>query len=111
MLHHTTIPWLPERMRRLIFSLSCSSGKAANVPKPVSSVIASSSEITSSGQDLIALGVLVFGLRPSDSWYRVFDPHRGLTRLSEETRSPRCREHCRGCQLCHKDRCGPRPAC
>ena len=42
MLHHTTIPWLPERMRRLIFSLSCSSGKAANVPKPVSFVIASS---------------------------------------------------------------------
>src|ERR1700730_13016507 len=42
MLHHTTIPWPPERMRRLIFSLSCSSGKAANVPKPVSFVIASS---------------------------------------------------------------------
>ena len=29
-------------MRRLIFSLSCSSGKAANAPKPVSFVIASS---------------------------------------------------------------------
>jgi hypothetical protein len=42
MLHHTTIPWLPERMRRLIFSLSCSSGKAANAPKPVSFAIASS---------------------------------------------------------------------
>jgi hypothetical protein len=34
-----------------------------------------------------------------------------LTRPSEETRSPRCREHCRGCQLCRKNRCGPRPAC
>jgi hypothetical protein len=30
MLHHTSIPWSPERMRRLIFSLICSSAKAAN---------------------------------------------------------------------------------
>src|SRR5262245_58311358 len=36
MLHHTIIPWSPERMRRLIFSLISSSGNAANVPKPTS---------------------------------------------------------------------------
>jgi hypothetical protein len=42
MLHHTIIPWSPERMRRLIFSLICSSSKAANVPKPTSVGIASS---------------------------------------------------------------------
>jgi hypothetical protein len=36
------MPWPPERMRRVIFSLSCSSSKAANVPKPVSFGIASS---------------------------------------------------------------------
>jgi hypothetical protein len=40
MLHQTIIPWRPERMRRLIFSLSRSSGKAAKVPKPVCSDIA-----------------------------------------------------------------------
>src|SRR5215468_4019739 len=42
MLHHTIIPWSPERMRRLIFSLICSSGKAENVPKPTSVDITSS---------------------------------------------------------------------
>jgi hypothetical protein len=42
MLHHKIIPWSPERMRRLILSLICSSGKAANVPKPTSVDIASS---------------------------------------------------------------------
>src|SRR3954454_10045678 len=42
MLHHTIIACLPEGMRRLMFSLSCSSSKAANVPKPVTSGIASS---------------------------------------------------------------------
>src|SRR6266478_4618672 len=42
MLHHTIIPWSPERMRRLIFSPICSSGKAANVPKPTSVGITSS---------------------------------------------------------------------
>src|SRR5947208_5576118 len=42
MLHHTIIPWSPDRMRRLIFSLICSPGKAANVPKPTSVAIASS---------------------------------------------------------------------
>src|SRR5215472_8084813 len=42
MLHHTIIPWSPERMRRLIFSLIRSSGKAANVPKPASVGITSS---------------------------------------------------------------------
>src|SRR5262245_19472070 len=36
MLHQTTIHWSPERMRRLIFSLICSSSKPANVPKPIS---------------------------------------------------------------------------
>src|SRR6516164_2814106 len=36
MLHHTIIPWSPERMRRLIFSLICSSSKAANLLKPTS---------------------------------------------------------------------------
>jgi len=34
MLHHTIIPWSPESMRRLIFSLISSSGKAANALKP-----------------------------------------------------------------------------
>jgi hypothetical protein len=42
MLHHTIIPWSPERMRRLIFSLICSSSKTANVPKPTSVGINSS---------------------------------------------------------------------
>src|SRR5262249_42355608 len=42
MLHHTIIPWSPERMRRLILSLIRSSGKAANVPKPTSVGITSS---------------------------------------------------------------------
>src|SRR6266511_297625 len=42
MLHHTIIPWSPERMRRLILSLICSSDKAANVPKPTSVGITSS---------------------------------------------------------------------
>src|SRR5262249_56291147 len=42
MLHHTSIPWSPERTRRLIFSLICSSDKAANVPKPTSVGITSS---------------------------------------------------------------------
>jgi hypothetical protein len=42
MLHHTIIPCSPERMRRLIFSLICSSSRAANVPKPTSVDITSS---------------------------------------------------------------------
>src|SRR5215831_2598406 len=42
MLHYTSIPWSPERMRRLIFSLICSSGNAANVLKPTSVGITSS---------------------------------------------------------------------
>jgi hypothetical protein len=42
MVHHTIIPWSPQRTRRLTFSLSCSSGKAANVPKPFSVGITSS---------------------------------------------------------------------
>src|SRR5262249_46667138 len=42
MLHHTTIPWSPERMRRLNLALIRSSGKAANVPKPTSVGITSS---------------------------------------------------------------------
>jgi hypothetical protein len=41
-LHHTSIPWSPDRMRRLMFSLICSSGKAANVPKPTNLGINSS---------------------------------------------------------------------
>src|SRR5262245_57675267 len=36
MLHQTTIPWSPERMRRLIFSAICSSGNSANRLKPTS---------------------------------------------------------------------------
>src|SRR5262245_19599499 len=36
MLHQTTMPWLPERMRRLIFSAICSSGNSANRLKPTS---------------------------------------------------------------------------
>ena len=42
MLHHTIIPWSPERMRRLIFSLIRSSSNAANRPKPTSVGITSS---------------------------------------------------------------------
>src|SRR5262249_25674450 len=42
MLHHTSISWSPDRMRRLIFSVICSSGKAANVLKPTSVGITSS---------------------------------------------------------------------
>jgi hypothetical protein len=40
--HHTTIPWSPERMRRLIFSSICSSSKASNRLKPTSLGINSS---------------------------------------------------------------------
>ena len=36
MLHHTSIPWSPESMRRRIFSLTCSSGNAMSVLKPTS---------------------------------------------------------------------------
>src|SRR6516225_6031238 len=42
MLHQTSIPWSPARMRRLIFSLICSSGNAANVLKPTNVGIPSS---------------------------------------------------------------------
>jgi hypothetical protein len=42
MLHHTTTPWSPERMRRLIFSLIRSSTKAANRLKPINFGISSS---------------------------------------------------------------------
>src|SRR5215831_8149458 len=42
MLHQTSIPWSPARMRRLIFSLICSSGNPANVLKPTNVGIPSS---------------------------------------------------------------------
>ena len=42
MLHHTTISWSPEIMRRLILSVICSSGNSANAPNPTSLGIASS---------------------------------------------------------------------
>src|SRR5262245_35804978 len=90
MLHQTSIPWSPARMRRLIFSLICFSGNAANVLKPPNVGI-SSSQIRIAFDGRIASPWLFCEPSP-DSAMRAYHLSRRLTQWSYRPRAFEARE-------------------